>query len=817
MKTKFKTILPLIVVLALLSTMLAGCDKDTWEEIDATAQGYACAVYREQGCAKMVVASGGEFEIQSGGTLDVQDGSTIGIYDLTVNDTLNVDGDIDLDGDGFDVNITGGASIDADLASNFSAAAGDITIDAETGSLNLIGSEADASAIHLDANDTVTSGINIDTGTVSGMAIDGGPFSVDGTGTFNINTASGDITVEAETGSVTVKGDEGAGDAIHLDADQTALGGVTIAANTGGVDVNLTADGPFAIDGDLFVVGNAGADGSVAVGDNDALVVGVLEVDGELELDGTLDADSTSNFAGTATFSKGSGDAIDISSGGALNNDGTLDQNGTSDFGAAITCSYAGNCLTSGTTADIEWLGFASFGDATPDGVTDGAAEAVFIEGGLEVNGTFYADGAIDADAGADIAGVTLAADMTGAVTLAADLASNFNTSAGDLTLEAETGSVVIKGDEEVADAIHLDANETITQGIDIDVGSVHGLAIDGGLTDFGSGTYATADGADDVGIDGDLEVNGSADIDTDLDVDGTTNLDVVDIDGAVDMASTLDVAGAVGLASDVTLATDATGGNAGAKTEFIGLPRIKLVALSTMANGTTNTVITDIGDSQTPATDWTQVDADTTMSNDATYYREGTASLKMAVLTTADEDDGCTNTLASGDQDWSDDEGFGFWLYCDSTLASGDLQLVLSDSVAADVKFDVPAYGTANVWQWTEIDIATANTNKDVLEDISITLTANGETKAAGGAFNVYFDFICKWDVADEETLGEAIPYDGVLSLVMADVTSGGSSNANLVEYTDYFVHYQTGDDAIVIISDQSDADKLGTALIAY
>jgi len=117
---------------------------------------------------------------------------------------------------------------------------------------------------------------------------------------------------------------------------------------------------------------------------------------------GAVDAASTADFADTVTFSKGSGDALSVSSGGALNNEGTLDQNGTSDFGAAITCSYAGNCLTSGTTADIEWLGFAAFGDAAPDGVTDGAAEAVFIEGGLEVNGTFYADGAIDADSTSD-------------------------------------------------------------------------------------------------------------------------------------------------------------------------------------------------------------------------------------------------------------------------------------------------------------------------------------------------------------------------------------------------------------------------------
>jgi len=42
----------------------------------AVPRGYQCDVYTEQGCAKYVVASGGELEVQSGGILDVQSGAT---------------------------------------------------------------------------------------------------------------------------------------------------------------------------------------------------------------------------------------------------------------------------------------------------------------------------------------------------------------------------------------------------------------------------------------------------------------------------------------------------------------------------------------------------------------------------------------------------------------------------------------------------------------------------------------------------------------------------------------------------------------------
>jgi len=323
--------------------------------------------------------------------LDANDAVTTGITSIVgTAGTFGVTGYI------ADFDMTGGISLDADLASNFSAAAGDITVDAETGSVNIIGSEANAAAIYFDANDTATSGVDIDTGTTSGLTIDGGPFSVDGTGAFNVNTAAGDITVEAETGSVVIKGDEEVADAILLNAATTV---------TQGIDINV---------------------GSVYG----------MSVDG-----------------------------------------------GLTDFG---TGTYA-----------------------TADGDND-----VGIEGDLEVNG------AVDHD------GTTFDSDVSAAISLDAGATSNLNTSAGDINLEAETGSVWIKGDEEVADAIHLDANATVTQGIDIDLGSVYGMSIDGGLTDFGAGTYTVADGDEDVGIDGVLEVNDVAYLDGGAEVNGTLTLE---------------------------------------------------------------------------------------------------------------------------------------------------------------------------------------------------------------------------------------------------------------------------------------------------
>lgn len=209
-----KVSVSILVILCLFLALLAlmpGCKRE-----EAIARGPQTKCYSTSGGDKWVCVSGGEIEMRTGSTLDVQSGATAGIDTLTVGDTLDVNGDIDLDGDGFDINITAGGSIDTDGATNVSASAGDITIDAEAGSLVLIGSEAAADSITLDANDTMTSGLNIDVGSVSGMTIDGGMVDIGG---CSAGTADGDNDLCVQ-GVLEVDGEfelDGA-----LDADSTA-------------------------------------------------------------------------------------------------------------------------------------------------------------------------------------------------------------------------------------------------------------------------------------------------------------------------------------------------------------------------------------------------------------------------------------------------------------------------------------------------------------------------------------------------------------------------------------------------------------------
>jgi hypothetical protein len=657
------------------------------------------------------------------------------------------------------------------------------------------------------------------------------------TATFQVAGDTGDVTMGGTTPVLTI-GDAGAEDAglvidgaaqdFHFllddNVDDLVIGVGSAAGTTPAITVDENQNIAFGIAAtgvDVYFYSDTSGDHTWYDASDEVLeVIGTdtataLNVsDGNVVIADTLDVNGTVDFDGT-TF------AVDSSGGFSIDDSAAASNVSVAGAGIDLTLSSAaGRVVVQGgeAAADAVYIdadGAAGNGLDIDVGSTGGMnvdGGCLNIGGGSPascgdndayVTGDFEVDAALDVDGTIDFDGTTFDVLSSGGFSID-DSATSSNVSVAgagvDLTLSSAAGQVVIQASEAAGNAVYIDADADPASGLDIDVGATTGVTIDGGMLNVGGGSYDTADADNDVGIAGDLEVDGE-----------------LELDGALDADSTANIAGATTFGADVTLSTDATGGNALAKNEYIGLPRIMNVGISTMANGTTNTHITDMADSETPATDWTAVDADTTMSNDSTYYRQGTASLKMAVLVTADDEDGCTNTLASGDQDWTGEDSVGFWFYASQAITTGDINFVINDD-GVESELATPEYATANVWQWMEVDISgVATASKDVVQAVGFELSAAGAATAVAGAFDVYFDFVVVWDTAEEESLGQAIPYDGVLSLSVIDATSGAATLLNIVEYTDYFVHYQTGSDAVVMISDQSDADKLGLALIAY
>jgi len=271
--------------------------------------------------------------------------------------------------------------------------------------------------------------------------------------------------------------------------------------------------------------------------------------------------------------------------------------------------------------------------------------------------------------------------------------------------------------------------------------------------------------------------------------------------DPTADRTVTLqDATGTVALTSqavDMTLTADSSGGNAGAKTEFIGLPRIKLIGGGQGTNPGSQTIAL-LDDS--PEGEFAPVDASVTEAAETAIYKYGAGSYEAAFAVDAAATDGFIDAGLGANASWEDMESVGLLVYSTATWAAGDLTLVLTDDGGAQT-FDIPALTATNAWTWLEVDIsALAAGTGDVISDVAVLMSAQGET--ALGAFTMYLDVAYVWDSADEEALGVAIQQDGVLGVINTE------SGASLVELTDYLVHYETGSDFIVYITDQSTAD---------
>ncbi|PIS09035.1 hypothetical protein COT75_03425, partial [Candidatus Beckwithbacteria bacterium CG10_big_fil_rev_8_21_14_0_10_34_10] len=277
------------------------------------------------GTASITGSVGGAFTVAAGaGQALTLTGNNSSVWSTSV-------GDLTIDAVAASLNlISGEDAADSIVISSDAGGIDIITVSTEdidisaSGGLNLFSSEVAADALYLGATGGTTATLHLTSNGTGTAAIDidatgiGGDIDID---------ANDNITVDA--GSIQLTGTDAAVTAIILNTSNAA-GGIDIDTGTAGIDIDLAAGGPLAIDGDLVVIGNAGADGDVAVGANDLLVTGVLEVDTELEVDGSLDADGdvyiadtnisfdgvSTTFTTTGAFTLTPGGAVTLGDGG---------------------------------------------------------------------------------------------------------------------------------------------------------------------------------------------------------------------------------------------------------------------------------------------------------------------------------------------------------------------------------------------------------------------------------------------------------------------------------------------------------------------
>jgi hypothetical protein len=260
----------------------------------------------------------------------------------------------------------------------------------------------------------------------------------------------------------------------------------------------------------------------------------------------------------------------------------------------------------------------------------------------------------------------------------------------------------------------------------------------------------------------------------------------------------------------DVTINARPDNGDRADITELTGRAKIRSWSTAVSVNGTTNTIGGLIYTDETPAGEWVGT-TNVTDSTATDHFRIGAAALKLAVVDAAVAGNGADNTLAAGDQDWTADENFGTWMYCDTPQATGDWVLEITDSSAGATTVNFPAIA-ANTWTWVKIDVSgVADASKNVVQSLAYDLSTAG---AARGAMNCWFDGGAKWDTADEEAMGIDVQEGGVLgAFSIADAAATANRVTVLVEDTDYMIDYRSGNDSLIAILDESAAALFGIA----
>jgi hypothetical protein len=614
----------------------------------------------------------------------------------------------------------------------------------------------------------------------------------DGTGkVYSGRNATDEIFSVNSSGDVVGAGDYTVGDDLgvvgSITADDVAVGGGYGAtgctlANTGALSCN-----------DAIIAGGGYADTGCTLS-----AAGVLQCAGAATTDGALTAAS-------GVFGGGFGaTGCTLSATGALScNDEVIVGGGAGDSGCTLSAAGALNCDSTGAfTGDLNGKANTTFGNGyagtgatmsnlgvlqTKGAITSAGlvtADSVEIGGGHGATGCTISNlGGIECDAAViGLAGVTVGDGYagTGAQTSAAGVLQTKGAITTDSSITADSG--VFGGGFGATGC-------TITNG---GIMSCDDEVLVGGGYGF---TGAT------------LDENGNVSLDGTLTVDGTSDFQGVigDSGGNLTINDSVDITGN----ADVTVVGDTTGGNARAKPEFIGLPRITIRGLGGGTNGGAAGKTARLDD-DSPAGEFAAHDADTTVTTDNVYYREGSNSLKIEFSAAADAGDGAHD--GGLNLDWTDDESVGMWMLCTTAGALNDITMELTDATGNSL-IAFPAYTRVGAWDWIDLTTqitAVGNGNKDAITDISIELTAAGAVRAAAVPFSCYFDAMYKWDSTEEDALGIAVLRDGVLGIV------GTTAGTNLVEYTDYFVHEEAGVDFVVWITDQSAALGL-VAMVAY
>ncbi|MBI5369713.1 hypothetical protein HZA85_00775, partial [Candidatus Uhrbacteria bacterium] len=302
---------------------------------------------------------------------------------------------------------------DGDVSFDLSGTA-NFTIDTTTGTGDILFQDAGATWLTFSDGQAIT-------------AAGSGAISLSSGAASNFTTTAGDLSLVSSAASVVIRGVEGVADAILLDADNSAAGGIDMDAGTGGATLDTT--GAFSIDGatasNVTVTGSAASlTLSVAGGGAQSVVLtsagtGANAIDinataGGFDVDAagaaTIDAAGASNFTtstGSLTLSTSAGGtsssvilrSVDTSSDAIY-----LDADGGAGSGVYLDAYDATNNTTGAITADAAYIQLNTFAATGPGS----AGLDVNVSGANATLSMSTSDGAVSIDGGGSSGSVNL-------------------------------------------------------------------------------------------------------------------------------------------------------------------------------------------------------------------------------------------------------------------------------------------------------------------------------------------------------------------------------------------------------------------------
>ncbi len=229
---------------------------------------------------------------------------------------------------------------------------------------------------------------------------------------------------------------------------------------------------------------------------------------------------------------------------------------------------------------------------------------------------------------------------------------------------------------------------------------------------------------------------------------------------------------------------------------QYVGIPRLNVTHIAALTDGPDSVAVAN------PLLANCSAVVNGTETDDTSFFITGSSSYKYVWPGTVAADDGIDCVIAYPAA--TDPTRLGFWFRSDTAITSGDIDINFDDGGVTDGTISTFATTVVNEWQWVELDITTACSGECASVDgIEFLATAQAASGTDLDGVEMYIDQLAMWAAADEVAIGD-IQVGGLIDFASALLASGGSNLLTEgVEWTSYFITYQSGADAIISITD--------------